>query len=68
MKWVVHVARVGLRRGAYRNVVVRPEGRPPLGRPRRRCVYNIKMDLEEVGWGAWTGLSWLRIGTGGGLL
>jgi hypothetical protein len=29
---------------------------------------NIKMDLQEVGWGAWTGLIWLRIGTGGGLL
>jgi hypothetical protein len=43
------------------------EGRPPLGRPRRRWVDNIKMDLQEVGW-AWTGLSWLRIETGGGLL
>jgi hypothetical protein len=52
MKWVGHVARMGLRRGAYRNVVVRPEGRPPFGRPRCRCVYNIKMDLEEVGWGS----------------
>jgi hypothetical protein len=43
------------------------EGRRPLGRTRRRWD-NIKMDLQEVGLGAWTGLIWLRIGTGGGLL
>jgi hypothetical protein len=43
-------------------------GRRPLGRPRRRWEDNIKMDLHEVGWGAWTGLIWLGIGTGGGLL
>jgi hypothetical protein len=42
--------------------------RRPLGRPRRRWKDNIKMDLQEVGWGAWTGLIWIRIGTGGGLL
>jgi hypothetical protein len=40
----------------------------PLGRLRRRWEDNIKMDLQEVGWGAWTRLIWLRIGTGGGLL
>jgi hypothetical protein len=41
-----------------------------LGRPRRRCVDNIRMDLGEVGWDEmmWTGLVWLRIGTGGELL
>jgi hypothetical protein len=55
-------------RGAYRILVGRPEGRRPLGRPRRRWEDNIKMDLQEVGWGACTGLIWLRIGTGGGLL
>jgi hypothetical protein len=55
-------------RGAYRVLVGRPEGRRPLGRPRRRWEDNIKMDLQEMGWGAWTGLIWLRIGTGGGLL
>jgi hypothetical protein len=43
-------------------------GRRPLERPRRRWEDNIKMDLREVGWGAQTGLMWLRIGTGGGLL
>jgi hypothetical protein len=41
----------GERRGAYRILVGRPEGRRPLGRPRRRWEGNIKMDLQEVGWG-----------------
>jgi hypothetical protein len=59
---------MGEGRGAYRVLVGRPEGRRPLGRPRRRWDENIKMDLQEVGWGAWTRLIWLRIGTGGGLL
>jgi hypothetical protein len=68
MRWVGHVARMGEGRGAYRILVGRPEGRRPLGRPRHRWEDNIKMDLVEVGWGAWTGLIWLRIGTGGGLL
>jgi hypothetical protein len=44
------------------------EGRTSLGRPRRRWEDNIKMDFQEVGWGAWTELIWLRIGTGGRLL
>jgi hypothetical protein len=56
------------RRGAYRVLVGRPEGKRPLGRHRRRWEDNIKIDLQEVGWGAWNGLIWLRIGTGGGLL
>ena len=56
------------RRGAYRVLVGRPEGKRPLGRPRHG--QDIKMDLQEVGWGvgAWTGLIWLKIRTGGGLL
>jgi hypothetical protein len=54
--------------GTYRILVGRPEGRRPLGRPRRRWEDNIEMDLQEVGWGAWSGLIWLRIGTGGWLL
>jgi hypothetical protein len=66
--WAGHVARMGEGRGAYRVLMGGPEGRRPLGRPRRRWEDNIKMDLQEVGWGAWTGLIWLRIGTGGGLL
>ena len=48
--------------------VGKPEGKRPLGRTRHRWDSNIKMDLQEVGWGAWTGLIWLRIGTGGGHL
>jgi hypothetical protein len=59
---------MGERRGAYRALVGKPEGRRPFGRPRRRWEDNIKMDLREVRWGAWTGLIWLRIGTGGELL
>jgi hypothetical protein len=58
----------GGKRGAYRILMGRPEGRPPLGRPRFRWEDNIKMDLQEVGSGAWTGLICLSIGTGGGLL
>jgi hypothetical protein len=58
---------MGEGRGAYR-ILGKPEGRRPLERPRRRWEDNIKMDLQEVGRGAWTGLIWLRIGTDGGLL
>ena len=52
MKWVGHVARMGGRRGAYRVLVGKPEGKRPLGRPRYRWEDNIKMDLQELGWGA----------------
>jgi hypothetical protein len=41
----------GENRGAYRILMGRPEGRRPLGRPTRRWEHNIKMDLQEVGWG-----------------
>ena len=47
----------------YRVFVGKPEGEIPLGRSRLRWEDNIKMDLQEVGWGAWTGSMWLRIGT-----
>ena len=50
---------------ACRVLVGISEGKRPLGRPRRRCEDNIKMDLQEVGWRPWTGLIWLRIGAGG---
>jgi hypothetical protein len=49
MRWAGHVARMGEKRCAYRMLVGRPEGRRPLGRPRRRWEDNIKMD-QEVGW------------------
>jgi hypothetical protein len=51
IRWAGHVARTGEKRGAYRLLGGRPEGRRPLGRPRRRWEDNIKMDLQEVGWG-----------------
>jgi hypothetical protein len=51
MRWAGHVARMGEGRGAYRILVGTPEGRRPLGRPRRRWEDNIKMNLQEVGWG-----------------
>jgi hypothetical protein len=54
---------MGLGRGVYRVLVVKPEGKRPLGRPRHGWEDNIEIDLEEVE--VWTGLSWLRIGTGG---
>jgi hypothetical protein len=71
MRWAGHVARMEEKRNAYRLLVGKPEGKRPLGRTRRRWVDNIRMDLGEVGWGdgvMWTGLVWLRIGTGGELL
>ena len=65
----MHIARMGDRRGVYRVLVGKPEGKLPLGRPRRRWEGNSKIELQKVGWGeAWAGLIWLRIGTGGGLL
>jgi len=48
MRWVGQVARMGERRGVYRVLVGKPEGKRPLGRPRRRWEGNIKMDLQEV--------------------
>ena len=57
---------MGERRGVYRVLTGKPVGKRPLGRPRRRWEDNIKMDLQEVGRGAWNGSSWLRIGTVGG--
>jgi hypothetical protein len=57
MRWAGHVARMGQNRNAYR-LLGKPEGRMPLGRPRRRWVDNVRMDLGEVGWGDvdWIGL------------
>jgi hypothetical protein len=59
MRWAGHVERTGQRRSAYRLLVGKPEEKRPLGRPRRRWVDNIRMDLGEVGWGYvdWIGLA-----------
>jgi hypothetical protein len=60
MRWVGHVAQVEPKRNAYRILVEKPEGKRPLGTPRRRWVDAVKMDGV-----VWTGLIWLRIGTSG---
>ena len=59
MRWAGHVARMGEERGVYRVLVGKPEGRRLLGRPRRRWVDNIRMDLQEVGcvYMDWIGLA-----------
>ena len=59
IRWAGHAARMGEERGAYMVLVGKPEGRRPLGRPRRRWVDNIRMDLQEVGCGYvdWIGLT-----------
>jgi hypothetical protein len=49
MRWAEHVARMGEKRNVYRLLVGKPEGKRPLGRPRRRRIDNIKMDLSEIG-------------------
>jgi hypothetical protein len=69
MRWAGHVARMGEKRNAYRLLMGKPEGKRQLGRPRRRWEDNIRMNLGRGRMGMmWTGLVWLRIGTGGELL
>jgi len=58
MRWARHVARMGEGRGVYRVSVGKPEGKRPLGRPRRRWEDNIKMGLEEVGCGV---IDWMEL-------
>jgi hypothetical protein len=60
MRWAENVARMGEGRGVYRVLVGKPGEKRPLRRLRRRGEANIKMDIQEVGCGEWTGLSWLR--------
>jgi hypothetical protein len=59
MRWAGHVAQMAERRDAYRLLAGKPERRSPLGRPRRRWLDNIRIDLVEVGWGDvdWIGLT-----------
>jgi hypothetical protein len=59
---------MGERRDVYRFVVRKCERRRPLGRLKRRCGHNIRMDLQDVGFGLWNVSSWLRIGPVGGFL
>ena len=67
MRRAGHVARMGEMRGVYRVLVMKHEGKRPLGRPRHRWEDNIKTYLQKFTWGggACTGLIWLRRGTGG---
>jgi len=58
MRWTGHVARMGERRGVYRILVEKPEGKRPLGRHMGRCEDNIKMDLQEVVCG---GMDWIEL-------
>jgi hypothetical protein len=58
MIWAGYVARMGEGRGMCRNLVGKPEGKRPLGRPRRRWEDIIKMDLKEVGCG---GMDWIEL-------
>ena len=59
LRLIVHVTRMGEERGVYRVLVGKPEGRRPLGRPRRRWVDNIRVDIQEVGcvYMDWIGLA-----------
>jgi hypothetical protein len=58
MRWAGHVAHMGEGRGVYRVLLGKPEGKRPLGRPRRRWVDNIKTDLQKVGCG---GVDWIEL-------
>jgi hypothetical protein len=68
MRWAGHVASKGETRGIYRVLVGKPEGKRPLGRTRCKREDNLKMHLQEVGCGAWTGSSWFGIRAGSGQL
>jgi len=59
MRWAGHVARMGEERGVYRVLVRKPEAKRPQGKPRRRWVDNIRMDLQDMGCGYmdWIGLA-----------
>jgi hypothetical protein len=58
---------MGKDRKVYKVLVGKPEGKRPLGRPKRRWEDGIRMDLRKTGCGVWSGFNWLRIGTGGEL-
>ena len=58
MRWAGRVTRMGESRGVHRVLVGEPEGKKPLGRPRRRSENNIEMDLQEVGCGS---MDWIEL-------
>jgi hypothetical protein len=67
MRWAGHVARMGEERKLY-SFGGKARRKIPPEISRRRWEDGMKMDLREIGWGVWSGFTWLRIGTGGGLL
>ena len=66
MKQAGHVARTWNRRNVYRVLVGKPEGKRPLGSPRRRWKGNIKANFQDLSISTWTRLSWFSIGKAGG--
>jgi hypothetical protein len=58
LRWARHIALMGAKRNACRILVRKPEGKRPLGRPRRGRVDSIKMDLREIGW---DGMDWIDL-------
>jgi hypothetical protein len=57
MRWAGHVAYMGEERNVYRVLMGKPEGKRPLGRPRRRWEDGIRMDIKEIGWGS---VDWIQ--------
>jgi hypothetical protein len=68
LRWAGHVAQLTEKRNVYRLLVVKPEKKRPLGRPRYAWLNNIRMVLEKWDGVMRTGIVWLRIGTGRELL
>jgi hypothetical protein len=68
IRWAGHVACMGEKRKLYDVSVGKPEGKRPLGRPRRKWEDRVRINLRETGLGVWIGFDWLRTGTGGGPL
>jgi hypothetical protein len=58
MRWAWHVARMGEEKKLYKALMERPEGKRPLGRPRRRWEDGIRMDLREIGFGD---VDWIQL-------
>jgi hypothetical protein len=58
MRWAGHVARMGEERNVYRVLMGKPEGKRPLGKPRRRWEDGIRIDLREIGWGS---VDWIQL-------
>jgi hypothetical protein len=68
MMWEEYVARMREETKVYKVLVGTPEGKRPLGRPRRMWEDGIRIDLRETGWGVWIGFDWLKIEICGELL